>query len=408
MGKDLKGKELGNGISQRSNGVYQARFVNRFGKRCSVYGCTLKEVRANLAQAISKDLEKKNVVTPTTTLDEWYDIWMRVYKEPVIRKNTKRHYEYIYQKLIQPYLGNKKLDLITKLMITDAINQLSQKGYQWESLNKVKVILIDMFNRAMEDDFMYKNPAKGVRLPKNKPTNYIKSLSREEQQAFFECSAGTFYNNLFVVAINTGLRPGELFALTEKDIDFKNKEILVTKTLLYQKLEGDTKKTFHVEMPKTRSSYRAVPINKFCQNALYRQIQLHQVVLHKSPYQNNLAFPDLLFTTKYGTPLNSVLYSAAINKIIEEINLTRDSLEKFESFSGHTFRHTFATRCFESGIQPKTVQTYLGHTSLSMTMDLYTSVMQQKKTDDIKLLESTIGFNDMPDLLDSNKIIKLG
>lgn len=161
-------------------------------------------------------------------------------------------------------------------------------------------------------------------------------------------------------------------------------------------------------MPKTRSSYRAVPINKFCQDALYRQIQLHQVVLHKSPYQNNLAFPDLLFTTKYGTPLNSVLYSAAINKIIEEINLTRDSLEKFESFSGHTFRHTFATRCFESGIQPKTVQTYLGHTSLSMTMDLYTSVMQQKKTDDIKLLESTIGFNDMPDLLDSNKIIKLG
>lgn len=242
MGKDLKGKELGNGISQRANGVYQARFVNRFGKRCSVYGCTLKEVRTNLAQAISKDLEKKNVVTPTTTLDEWYDIWMRVYKEPVIRKNTKRHYEYIYQKLIQPYLGNKKLDLITKLMITDAINQLSQKGYQWESLNKVKVILIDMFNRAMEDDFMYKNPAKGVRLPKNKPTNYIKSLSREEQQAFFECSAGTFYNNLFVVAINTGLRPGELFALTEKDIDFKNKEILVTKTLLYQKLEGDTKK----------------------------------------------------------------------------------------------------------------------------------------------------------------------
>ena len=96
------------------------------------------------------------------------------------------------------------------------------------------------------------------------------------------------------------------------------------------------------------------------------------------------------------------------DRIIEEINLTRDSLEKFESFSGHTFRHTFATRCFESGIQPKTVQTYLGHTSLSMTMDLYTSVMQQKKTDDIKLLESTIGFNDMPDLLDSNKIIKLG
>lgn len=268
-----------------------------------------------------------------------------------------------------------------------------------------KVLLIDMFNRAMEDDFMYKNPAKGVRLPKNKPTNYIKALSKEEQQSFFDCCSGTFYNNLFIVAINTGLRPGELFALTEQDIDFTKNEIVISKTLLYQKLEGDTQKTFHIESPKTQSSYRTVPINKFCGDALHEQIRLHRVILHKSPYKNNLAFPDLLFTTKYGTPLNSVLYSAAIHSIIAEINLTRDSLEEIEKFSGHTFRHTFATRCFEAGIQPKTVQTYLGHSSLSMTMDLYTSVMQQKKSDDIKLLENTIGLDALSGSFTTPKII---
>ena len=122
-------------------------------------------------------------------------------------------------------------------MITDLVNNMSKKGYQYESLNKVKVLLIDMLNRAMEDQFLIRNPAKGVRLPKNKPQNEIKALSKEDQTDFFECAACTFYNNMFVVAVNTGLRPGELYALTEDDIDWKNNVIHVMRTLLYQKLE---------------------------------------------------------------------------------------------------------------------------------------------------------------------------
>ena len=110
--------------------------------------------------------------------------------------------------------------------------------------------------------------------------------------------------------------------------------------------------------------------------------------------KTDLEFPDLLFTTKYGTPLNAELYLEAINRIVQEVNLTRDSLDLMDSFSGHCFRHTFATRCFEAGIVPKTVQAYLGHASLQMTMDLYTSVMEHKKVDDMQLLENTI---DMPD-----------
>ncbi|MDY4403178.1 tyrosine-type recombinase/integrase, partial [Blautia sp.] len=90
------------------------------------------------------------------------------------------------------------------------------------------------------------------------------------------------------------------------------------------------------------------------------------------------------------------------------INLMRDPLDLMEKFSGHCFRHTFATRCFEAGIQPKTVQTYLGHASLQMTMDLYTSVMEQKKTEDMKLLEDTIGLDkvDKISVARSNKIIQ--
>lgn len=394
MGKDLKGKELGKGISQRKDGKYCARYTDRFNKRQSIYGKTLKDVKNKLAKAIADDIRHTNIINEKTTLDDWYVQWMDVYKKPVIRKNTKRHYEHIYKTKISPTLGKERLTDITKLKITSMINKLNEQGYQWETLHKVKVLLSDMFDKAMEDEFVVKNPAKSVRLPKNKPAREIKALSKEDQETFFECASGTFYNNLFIVAVNTGLRPGELFALTEKNINFAKGELYVTNTLLYQKLDGDEKKTFHLEDPKTYTSRRTVPINKICMSALLSQVRIHKILYNKSPYKNNLEFPNLLFTTRHCTPLNSVLYSAAIDKIVNEINLMRDSLDKMESFSGHTFRHTFATRCFEAGIEPKTVQSYLGHASLQMTMDLYTSVFPDKKRMEIQKLDETMNIKE--------------
>ena len=78
-----------------------------------------------------------------------------------------------------------------------------------------------------------------------------------------------------------------------------------------------------------------------------------------------------------------------------------------EGFSGHCFRHTFATRCFEAGIQPKTVQSYLGHATLQMTMDLYTAVLEKKKQDDIQLLENTLEFDKIDKIVSSDKIIRI-
>ena len=101
-------------------------------------------------------------------------------------------------------------------------------------------------------------------------------------------------------------------------------------------------------------------------------------------------FADLLFTTKFNTPINSQIVSEAIEKNVKEINLTRDYLDEMETFSAHCFRHTFATRCFEAGIAPKTVQAYLGHASLQMTMDLYTSVMPKHLTDEMDKVADAI------------------
>lgn len=406
MGKDLKGKELGRGIKQRPDKSYEARFVNRFGDRQSVYAMSLREIKSKLAKAKAADIEKKNVIDPNIKLDAWYRKWLDVYKRPAVRANTIRHYKYVYEHNIQPYIGNPKLTEITRLMVTDVLNKLKEKGYQWESLNKVKILLTDMFERAVDDEFMLKNPAKRVKIPVAKPEREVKALSKDDQQVFFQCSSGTFYDNLFRVAVSTGLRPGELFALTEDSLDFSKKEIRVEKTLLYQKLEGDTGKTFHENNPKTFSSRRTVPMNKYCEEALQRQIILHKMVINNSPKPKGER-TNYIFCTIYGTPLCSQIYADAIARIVKEINYSRDPLEAMEKFSGHCFRHTFATRCFEAGIPPKTVQTYLGHATLQMTMDLYTSVMDKKKTDDMQLLEDTIGLDEIDKPDPNSKIIKL-
>ena len=195
-------------------------------------------------------------------------------------------------------------------------------------------------------------------------------------------------------------------------MDFENKNIIVNKTLLYEKFEGDTQKEFHIGDPKTYASTRTVPMNNICKNALIKQIIQHNIIRNRMKFtptkkKRQEEFSKLLFTTKYGTPLNSELYCEAIDKIVNEMNLMRDELEKIEKFSGHTFRHTFATRCFEAGIAPKTVQKYLGHATLQMTMDLYTSVMEDKKQEDIALLESSIGIQ-TPDVSSyTNNIIHM-
>lgn len=378
MGKDLKGKELGIGITQRKDGLYQGRYTDRFGKKKTIYEKKLTDLRKNLAKAIA-DNENFVSVSQNITLDAWFDRWMKIYKEKSVRPNTKREYTHIYSKSISPYIGNRNINSLVKSDIQWLIDKAHEDGYKYERQNKIKVILTDMFSRAIEDDLMIKNPASGVKLRADKKI-VAKSLSLDEQNTFFDFCKNTFYDNLFNVAVNTGLRPGELFALQLSDVNMDEGYIDVNKTLVYQKYLDDERKTFHIEPPKTKQSYRKVPINSACRTYLKRQFELKKVVSQKRPKQQN----EYLFVTKFNTPLNSVIYSDAIKVVVRQINLMRSFDNQFEDFSGHTFRHTFATRCFEAGVNGKVVQTYLGHASLKMTMDLYTHVTEEKSNLDIE------------------------
>ena len=375
MGKSLKGKELGAGLYQRKDGKYCGRFYDRFGIRRYVYGKTISETKEKLNTAMYEDKMEMNVADNTVTLNEWYQKWLEIYKYKVIAPSTRVQYESIYKKHIQADFGHMKLKDIQPLQIRGKLVNLDKKGFGYETQNKVRILLLDMFNKAVADNVAMKNPVRNIKVVRDEEKE-PRVLSTEEQSAFFDTCKGTFYDNLFNVAISTGLRPGELYALEAEDLDFEKKVIHITKSLSYQKFEGDTGKTFHMGKTKTKSSYRDVPMNRRCEIALKKQLLQKRVVSGRTGAKTLKGFENLIFTTKYDTPLNAQIYADAIKVIVEQINLMREELEQFETFSGHCFRHTFATRCFEAGIQPKTVQKYLGHATLQMTMDLYTHVLE--------------------------------
>lgn len=169
--------------------------------------------------------------------------------------------------------------------------------------------------------------------------------------------------------------------MTLDDIDLDNAFINVNKTLVYAKYLGDMKKEFHIEPPKTRSSIREIPINSVCRAYLEKQMRLKEILDVKYP-----TGCKYLFVSSRNNPLNTQTYNDAIDAVLRQINYRRIYEDMIGHFSGHTFRHTFATRCFEAGIAPKVVQKYLGHATLQMTMDLYTHVMEDRLSFDIERL----------------------
>ena len=395
MGLDLKGKELGKGLSQRKNGTYQARYLDRHGRRVTLYDRNLYRLKEDLKAAQDGLKEEKkefrNSNKKGMTLDKWFETWMDVYKYGKLRESTRLHYIQIYQKHIAPTLGRKQIADISHAQVQKLVNNLDQDGVGYSTKSRCQILLYDMFSKAILDDYVFKNPAKAIAM-RDKEIFERRVLSEDDQRDFFETAAGTFYNNLFVVAVNTGLRQGELCALTPDDIDFDNHTLEVKRTLLYIKMAEDDKKEFHFGDPKTTSSIRTVPLTKQCEEALKKQLTQRNIIFSKLSAKPVEGFEDLLFVTKYGTPLCNELVCEAIGKIVNEINTMRDEADKFESFSCHCFRHTFATRCFEAGVSPKTVQSYLGHSSLQMTMDLYTHVTEDKKLTDIQLLEEKMEY----------------
>lgn len=376
LGKSLKGKELGKGISQRKDGLYQARFVNRFGKRQTIYGKTYAEISKKLRTEQYEDEKQTNVVKKDITLDEWYQIWLNTCKKNC-RNSSKESYTTHYKR-VKEDLGWRKLVSLNLINMQEAINKLNSDNER----NNSKKILVDMLNKALDSDLITKNVAKQINTVITKEEKGEKRvLTRDETEKFLLMAEGRFYNNLFVLALETGMRIGELCALQWSDIDLKNKFINVQHTLCYFSKDG--KYLFEMHDTKTVNGKRIIPLTAKAIMALKKQKAQKQEIVFSGKKALE-GYQNLVFVTKNNQPTQLFLVKECMGLIIKCIQ-KEDA--NFKHFTPHTFRHTFATRAIENGMQPKTLQHILGHGTLKMTMDLYCHVTEDTLFTEMEKME---------------------
>lgn len=376
MGKSLKGKELGAGISQRKDGFYQARFVNRFRKRETIYAKTLNEIRQKLRNAQYEDEKGINLVNSNITLDEWYNTWLETCKKNC-RNSTKESYAIHYRR-IQKELGWRKLSSLNLIMMQEAINKLNSDNERKNS----KKILVDMLNKAIDTNLITKNVAKQINTVITKEEKKERRvLTVSETEEFLEKAKNTYYYNLFILALETGMRIGELCALTWDDVDFEKKVLYVKHTLCYFSKNG--KYVFEMHDTKTVNGKRIIPLTAKAIKALKNQrIKKQEIIFSGKTAPKE--YENLIFITRNNQPTQQFLVQESIRLII--VNIQKDNKD-FKYFTPHTFRHTFATRAIESGMYPKTLQKILGHGTLQMTMDLYCHVTEDTLFEEMKNFE---------------------
>lgn len=376
MGKDLKGKELGKGISQRADGNYMARYVDRYKKRHTFYGRDLKLLRRKLEKARYESEQGILLSGENITLSEWFGEYLKLYKEGKVKETTVYRIRQTFSPCKKNIVGMMKLQEIKAIHIQQLINELDEKGFTYGTIRLLKSLLNEMFKKAMGNGYMLINPCDAVVMPK-KVTYEARFLTGQEQEMFLEVAKEYSHYDIFCACLSFGGRIGEVLGLKWSDIDFEKKTMHIQRTLHYAKVKEDEPCHFFFTIPKTETSNREIPLLPETEAILrrVRKKQLRNRMLHASQWNVQSPFDDMVFTTQQGIPIRYGDVNRTIKSVILKANLQEEELAKFENrepfilkpFSPHCFRHTFVTRCKMNGVPYETIQPYVGHSDKEMT-----------------------------------------
>lgn len=381
MGKDLKGKELGVGFSQRSDGRYNARATIN-GVNISIYNFNFSKLRKEF------ELKKADVIRneynhrPNITLDEWFDEWFEIYKSPHLKDKVNRHnYRRRYENTYGKALGYKKIEYISEIDIQRASNQLVDEGYTTRTVNESLSSLRECLNAAIANRIIFLNPCMTVMVKKDRRVEERVVLTEKQQETFMQFAEGRYYYELYYFLFSTGMRVGEMTALQWEDIDFDNNFINVRHSMQTAYVDGE--KIMNMTEPKTSTGVRRIPIFDGVKEVLssWKKKQKECKKKQGRKWRQEKQFCDLVFTTSLGSPVTRYILANDLKRILKSINdhekylaeIERRKPVEFPKVHPHAFRHTFCTRCFEKGLQPVFIMRIMGHSNYSTTLS-YTHI----------------------------------
>ena len=352
-------------------------------KRKSFYGKTKKEVK--------EKMDNYKILNPIGaaaineyTVATWFNYWIWNIKKRDIKPTTFARYESVYRTHIEgSEIANIPLYKLKLNNIQAYYNKLLDNGTPIATIKQINSKLKTCLDSAEKNNYIEKNYCKLVEIPTDTKDKKIEVFSVDQQKQFAETVKGHKLELLFLTALCTGLRIGEISGLKWSDIDFDNHTLTVNRTVERVALfDKDGKRHYETieQTPKTSNGFRTVPISPIIFDRLLEHKKQQDTIKREIPNFNEY---DLIFCDKKGYYINPNSITGAFHRIQNKMNIPKDEHIKF-----HGLRKTFATRLFEKGVPPKTVQTLLGHSDIEITLNIYTQVMENKKVEAINELES--------------------
>lgn len=379
MGRDLNGEELPKNIRQRKDGRYEARVSTTDGVK-SIYSRDLSALVEKVAVLTGSIITSTNLANPT--LDEWFEFWFNTYKVPKIKPQSVQPMKNKYYNTFSKHLGNKKIKKLRNIDIQLAANALLDTDIARSSIREAVGRITQCLESAKNNGIIGRNPCFDIIVPWVVEEPYRRYLNQNEQLKFLNEAKNSWYYEMLYTMLCTGLRVGEIGGLKWCDIDFENKCFNIRQALSCQYNKGV--KTITLTTLKTSNSYRTIPFMGGVHTVLesWKIKQDNERKRLADRWRCKGEFSDLVFTTSLGSPITRYSVEKEIKNIVKSINekehidalKNNNTPEYMEHVYPHALRHTFASRCFEKGIDPKVVQTLMGHARYSTTIDIYTHV----------------------------------
>ncbi len=379
--RDNRNRILREGEYQRTDGRYRYRYIDEDGKEKNVYSWRLDKndptPKGKKRELSLREKEKQiqadlfdHIVTNggNYTVVELVEKYVSL--KTGVSHNTRAGYKTVINILNKEAFGKQRID---KIRLSDAkawlikLQQVDGRGYS--SIHSIRGVLRPAFQLAVDDDLIRKNPF-GFELASVIVNDSVtrEAITRKQERDLLkfikEDKHFCRYYDAIYILFNTGLRISEFCGLTFSDIEFDQKRIKVD-----HQLQRTSQMQYVIQDPKTESGIRYVPMSEEVV-ACFRRILANRVAPKVEPMVDGYA--GFLFLDKNDRPMVALHWEKYLQHIVEKYNkIYRIQMPKV---TPHVCRHTFCSNMAKSGMNPKTLQYIMGHSDISVTLNVYTHV----------------------------------
>lgn len=339
-------------------------------------------VRGNRTDADKKltellsEKDKGIIASPNQTLDKFLDAWLKIIK-PRVQSRTYQDYSELLTRYVRESLGKKKLEHIKAIHLQELYSEMQDKRkLSPRVIRFTNTVLKSALGYAVRQDILFKNPAKMVELPKLLKREMV-VLTKDEAIIFLDASQKERLATLFSFLLATGCRPSEAIGLKWQDLSFDRNTVEIRRVVVWQRSGG----SWQFSEPKTSKSRRTIPLPL----SLIREIKQHRVRQHKERLKLGSDWHDfdLIFPSAVGTPLTMGRITRVFQRIKKDAKITK-KLRLYD------LRHSSATFLMQANVNPKVVSERLGHSTITLTLDVYSHVLPTMQEQATEYLEDVI------------------